>query len=61
MPRAVSKKVSHLQFIESMECLAVPKLPEGEGWTYELLCCPPHNNSSVAPIVMWRCHSNVAY
>ena len=44
-----------VSFIEAMECLPVTSLPEGPQWTYEILCDPLHNNSSVAFGVMWRC------
>jgi hypothetical protein len=27
---------------------------------YEILCGPPHKNSSVAPNIMWRCYFDVA-
>src|ERR1700733_5301010 len=27
---------NHVSFIETMDCLAVAKLPEGRGWTYEI-------------------------
>src|SRR6266699_1916785 len=40
--------------IEPMECLSVSKLPEGAQWLWEILCGPPHKNSSVASGVMWH-------
>ncbi|RXH53978.1 non-homologous end-joining DNA ligase [Granulicella sibirica] len=37
MSAAVKRQApSHIGFIESMECLAVPSLPEGPEWTYEI-------------------------
>jgi hypothetical protein len=41
-------------FIPTMDCLPVARLPDGPEWTYEVLCGPPHNISSVAVDVMWR-------
>jgi hypothetical protein len=35
-----AKKTS---FVEPMECLSVPRLPEGSQWLWEILCGPPHN------------------
>ncbi len=42
------------EFIEPMDCAPVPKLIDGPGWVYEILCGPPHKISSVASAVMWR-------
>jgi hypothetical protein len=39
-------------FIESMECLPVPTVPEGPEWTYEILCGGPHKISYVALTIM---------
>ena len=36
MKRASSDAHAPLEFIESMECLAVTKLPDGPEWTYEI-------------------------
>ena len=36
MKRASSDTRAPLEFIESMECLAVTKLPDGPEWTYEI-------------------------
>jgi hypothetical protein len=33
-----------VNFIEPMLLLAAETLPEGLGWTYELLCGPPHKS-----------------
>jgi hypothetical protein len=43
-----------------MECLPVAKLPDGDEWVYELLCCAQHKTSYVAFGVMWRCYSSAA-
>jgi hypothetical protein len=40
---AKTTKIREAAFIESMECLPVTKIPEGPEWTYEILCCAPHN------------------
>jgi hypothetical protein len=48
------EKSQNAQFIKPMECLPVEKIPEGDNWTYELLCGRPHKISSVAQRVMWR-------
>ncbi len=32
-------------FIESMDCLPVVKVPEGPEWTYEKLCAAQHKIS----------------
>jgi ATP-dependent DNA ligase len=32
--RALPKQAAH--FIETMDCLPVPRLPEGPEWTYEI-------------------------
>jgi hypothetical protein len=37
-------------FIEPMECLAVPQLPDGSNWVYEILCGPPHKISWTKPL-----------
>jgi hypothetical protein len=39
-------------FIEPMECLSVPRLPEGSQWLWEILCNAPHNISYVAMRIM---------
>jgi ATP-dependent DNA ligase len=36
-----------------MLLLRTDKLPEGDGWQYEVLCGRPHKTSSVALHVMW--------
>ena len=41
-------------FVEPVECLSVPKLPEGSQWLWEILCGGPHKISSVAFGVLWR-------
>jgi hypothetical protein len=41
-------------FIEPMECLPVPRVPDGPEWTYEFLCCAAHKISYVSPDIMWR-------
>jgi hypothetical protein len=46
-----AKKAS---FVEPMECLSVPRLPEGSQWLWEILCGSPHKISYVASGVMWR-------
>jgi hypothetical protein len=45
-------RVAH--FIEPMECMPVEKIPEGDVWSYELLCGGPHKISSVVSGIMWR-------
>jgi bifunctional non-homologous end joining protein LigD len=34
--KVAPKKTAEVGFIESMECLSVPKLPEGPEWSYEI-------------------------
>jgi hypothetical protein len=34
--RTAGERKSPVGFIESMECLPVSTIPEGEGWTYEI-------------------------
>jgi hypothetical protein len=41
-------------FIEPMEYLPMPHVPEGADCTYEILCGPPHKISYVALKVMLR-------
>ena len=58
MPRTGAKKLASLperkaDFIEPMDCAPVPKLIDGPGWVYEILCGGPHK-TSVAFGVMWR-------
>jgi hypothetical protein len=58
-PSPITKKLDSLQiraaaFIEPMECLAVPRLPDGSQWLFEILCGPPHKTSYVVLNVMWR-------
>ena len=36
MPKIISSQARTAGFIEAMECLPVPKLPDGSEWTYEL-------------------------
>jgi hypothetical protein len=31
------------KFLQCMECLPVPRVPEGPQWSFEILCGPPHN------------------
>jgi hypothetical protein len=50
--RALPKQAA--SFIETMDCLPVSRLPDGPEGTYEILCDPPHNISSVAFGDMWR-------
>ena len=42
-------RTSHtsIPFTPPMECLPVARIPEGEGWIYEILCDPLHKNSNV--------------
>ena len=49
---ARSRKAEGLRFTEPMECLPVAKLPDGDEWVYELLCCAQHNNSYVVSEIM---------
>jgi len=42
------------EYIAPMDCAPVPKLLDGPGWVYEILCGWPHKISSVAFAVMWR-------
>jgi hypothetical protein len=56
----MAKAAKSVGFIETMDCLAIPKIPEGPEWTYEILCGGPHKISSVAPSIMWRCYFDVA-
>jgi hypothetical protein len=48
-------------FIETMDCLPVPKLPDGPEWTYEILCSGSHKISCVAQEVMLRDSSGSAH
>jgi hypothetical protein len=57
MPNKLALPEQAANFIETMDCLPVSKLPDGPEWTYEILCDPPHKISSVAFGVMWRCRS----
>jgi hypothetical protein len=41
-------------FIEGMECLPVSRIPDGPGWTYEILCGGLHKISYMALEVMLR-------
>jgi hypothetical protein len=52
----VKKATSHrkAEFIDTMDCLPVTKLPEGPEWTYEVLCSGSHKISYVAQEVMLR-------
>jgi hypothetical protein len=50
--KAISRRKA--EFIDTMDCLPVTKLPEGPEWTYEILCGPPHKSSYVALEVMLR-------
>jgi hypothetical protein len=56
--QAVPKQAAN--FIETMDCLPVSKLPDGPEWTYEILCCAQHKISYVAFAVMWRRYSSAA-
>jgi len=50
----VKRAISHrkAEFIDTMDCLPVTKLPEGPEWTYEVLCGGQHKISYVAPKLM---------
>jgi hypothetical protein len=52
--RLASLPRTQASFIEPMECLSVPRLPEGAPCIWEVLCGGPHKTSSVAMNVMWR-------
>jgi hypothetical protein len=54
MPKKEALRKQAAGFIETMDCLPVPRLPEGPNWTYEILCCRPHKISYVAQRFMWR-------
>jgi hypothetical protein len=49
MARKSASPLRTATFIESMECLPVPKIPEGPEWTYELLCADQHKISYSQP------------
>ncbi len=54
MLRAKASKLASLpkrkaEFIEPMDCAPVPKLLDGPGWVYEILCGPPHKTSLRRP------------
>jgi hypothetical protein len=49
------------EFIDTMDCLPVTKVPEGPEWTYELLCGAQHKISYVAQEVMLRDSSGSAH
>ncbi len=34
----MAKAAKAVGFLKTMDCLAVPKIPEGPEWTYEILC-----------------------
>jgi hypothetical protein len=48
------RSIGEASFIEPMLLLRSDHLPDDlVRWQSELLCGPPHNNSSVAQSVMW--------
>jgi hypothetical protein len=49
----LGKRGQGARFTEPMECLPFENIPEGEFWTYELLCGGPHKISSVVKVIMW--------
>ena len=57
MPKKNQQPERLATFIESMECLPVPTVPEGPEWTYEISSMDTGSKSSAVPA---RRHSSLA-